>query len=190
MLHCHDQCCARRRWRYRERRISRQLRSNKPVPELSGRQRNSRFGQQHLGACLTPLSFRGSRTLSSWSTRPGRLRRRRPSAAQCPASLTSRPDPVPARKRKRPSTARAVANCHGPRRVLSGFGHAAQKSLIERTFIYLERLSSPSDERFQLFIRGICVEDKPQLQAFETHRHGRSPQPALGARSCANADSA
>jgi hypothetical protein len=74
--------------------------------------------------------------------------------------------------------------------VLSGFGHAAQKSLIDRIFIHLERLFSPSDERFQLFIRGICVHDKPQVQAFETHRHGRSPQPALGARSCANADSA
>ena len=112
--------------------------------KLSGRQRNSRFGHNNPERVSIRLSCQVNRTLSSLSTRRGRLRHRRNSAAQSPASLTSRPDLVPARKRTRPSTTRAVANCHGPRRVLSGSGHAAQKSLIERIFIHLERLSSPS----------------------------------------------
>lgn len=48
MLHCHGQRCARRRWRHRKRRISRELRSDKPLRKLFGRHRNSRVG--HIGA--------------------------------------------------------------------------------------------------------------------------------------------
>src|SRR6266513_3360307 len=53
--------------------------------------------EQRLGAPPTPLSFRQSRTFSSWSTRPGRLRRRRCSVARFPASLTLRRDLARAR---------------------------------------------------------------------------------------------
>jgi hypothetical protein len=56
--------------------------------------------EQRLGAPPTPLPFRHVRTLSSWSTRPGQLRRRRSSVARFPASSTIRRDLARARRGK------------------------------------------------------------------------------------------
>src|SRR6266496_741079 len=60
----------------------------------------SRVWEQRLGAPPTPLPFRQVRTLSSWSTRPGQLRRRRSSVARFPASSTIRRDLACARRGK------------------------------------------------------------------------------------------